>query len=762
MLAKTTFGTIILLAIFLAAERFTTIQRGLQGSYYPDIDWKGTPAFSRIDPTITLDIPHHQHLKFPQKMYSIHWTGWIQIKHPGLYTFITRSDDGSSLFINGKLIVDNQGWHGLQRASGTISLESGFHQIELKYFQGKGASALYVYWKTPDRKQEDLLPSYILFPAKPLPWRIFLEKLLHRISLTLQIIGLSLLAVVMILNRELICDRLNRLQRSAREKSKVLSSQFRVPSVFTQHSALSKWIRPGRRLFYLLQQTWVHLLIILGVTLLLVFNNLGRGSIITTDRDEGAYTQIAQTIVRTGEWWSPPSIEGVPVRPPLKYWLTALTFSLLGDTEFFIRIWDAVFGLFTFIVLYFFGTYLFLSKAVGLLSSLILLGCNDFISNHGVRAGVLDSLLVFFFVLSLFFFQLREKKTYFYYLAGVCMGLGALTKSFQGLLPLVIIVFYLILTKRQVEFKTFPFFGMIFLAFLVPAIWYLPQILSRQDFARMMIISDLIHRMQGKIHTKHVQGPFFYFEVIYKGFFPWSLVALPAIAIGFWQATLRSSDQTQDRQIQDIVWRSRKEMIFLLTWILTLFIGFSLSKMKVIWYMHPLYPALSMLIAAVFYFLLKTLRNFKISFFLSPLAIGLLGFLLTSSLYANYERALEQPEKLPIHLFTDYLTRLTDKDYRVILYKVRNEQLTAEQHYYLGRVKDRVIWTSNMDMIEQLHRQGIPLFVIIKVIDYNTQPFFQEHLYSYPLMPPYAERSSPRKLILVYNHIPEGEGFIKN
>ncbi len=49
-------------------------------------------------------------------------------------------------------------------------------------------------------------------------------------------------------------------------------------------------------------------------------------------------------------------------KPPLKIWLSALTISLFGDSEFVLRIWDAVFGLLTFIMVYFLGRVLFSSS----------------------------------------------------------------------------------------------------------------------------------------------------------------------------------------------------------------------------------------------------------------------------------------------------------------------------------------------------------------------------------------------------------------
>ena len=65
--------------------------------------------------------------------YAFH--GYVKIPKSGLYRFYTYSDDGSSLFINGQEVVNNDGSHGLKRANGEIALQEGFHEFKLLYFE---------------------------------------------------------------------------------------------------------------------------------------------------------------------------------------------------------------------------------------------------------------------------------------------------------------------------------------------------------------------------------------------------------------------------------------------------------------------------------------------------------------------------------------------------------------------------------------------------------------------------------------------------
>jgi hypothetical protein len=58
----------------------------------------------------------------------------------GEYTFRTRSDDGSWLWVNGRQVVLNHGLHRVQEATGTIYLDAGLHVLSLKYFEHTGAA----------------------------------------------------------------------------------------------------------------------------------------------------------------------------------------------------------------------------------------------------------------------------------------------------------------------------------------------------------------------------------------------------------------------------------------------------------------------------------------------------------------------------------------------------------------------------------------------------------------------------------------------
>jgi hypothetical protein len=90
------------------------------------------------------------------------YTGTFQVENEGEYKFRLVSDDGSRLFIDGKKIIDDDGVHPAQSASGSVSLGRGAHQIEVDYFQGpRYYVALQLFWTTPGGTETISNPQYV-------------------------------------------------------------------------------------------------------------------------------------------------------------------------------------------------------------------------------------------------------------------------------------------------------------------------------------------------------------------------------------------------------------------------------------------------------------------------------------------------------------------------------------------------------------------------------------------------------------------------
>src|SRR5690606_31291901 len=81
--------------------------------------------------------------------FAFVFEGKINCPSSGTYTFYTSSDDGSKLYIDGSLVVNNDGLHGTQERSGQRSLSAGKHDIRVEYFENGGGETLTVSWRGP-------------------------------------------------------------------------------------------------------------------------------------------------------------------------------------------------------------------------------------------------------------------------------------------------------------------------------------------------------------------------------------------------------------------------------------------------------------------------------------------------------------------------------------------------------------------------------------------------------------------------------------
>ncbi len=110
---------------------------GLTVRHY-DGAWDSLPDFTRLTPkrtftqsTISLDSME------AREDYGLTFTGYLQIPATGTYTFHLASDDGSRLSLNGTVLIDNDGLHGLREKHASIVLAKGSHRFAIAYFQKK-------------------------------------------------------------------------------------------------------------------------------------------------------------------------------------------------------------------------------------------------------------------------------------------------------------------------------------------------------------------------------------------------------------------------------------------------------------------------------------------------------------------------------------------------------------------------------------------------------------------------------------------------
>lgn len=143
---------------------------GLKVSFFKGKDWEKLPSFSTLTPSKTWDsfeftADENKITPLQDKdnaTFGLVFEGYLQIDNPGEYRFFTKSDDGSKLYINDKLVVENDGSHGVMESGGNISLPAGRHKIRVDFFNGIGGYWLGVFYKGPGMVKQ-LVPADRLF-----------------------------------------------------------------------------------------------------------------------------------------------------------------------------------------------------------------------------------------------------------------------------------------------------------------------------------------------------------------------------------------------------------------------------------------------------------------------------------------------------------------------------------------------------------------------------------------------------------------------
>jgi len=126
-------------------------------------EWSKLPDFDSLKPitlgtTKSVDIGSKQ----GSDNYGFVFDGFIKIPADGVYTFYISSDDGSKLLIDNKVLIDNDGMHGIVEKNNEIPLAKGYHAIRILFFERSGGDTLQVHWKGPGFTEQNI-PASVLF-----------------------------------------------------------------------------------------------------------------------------------------------------------------------------------------------------------------------------------------------------------------------------------------------------------------------------------------------------------------------------------------------------------------------------------------------------------------------------------------------------------------------------------------------------------------------------------------------------------------------
>lgn len=309
-----------------------------------------------------------------------------------------------------------------------------------------------------------------------------------------------------------------------------------------------------------------------------------------TDTVESNYALTAKEMALSGDWMSP-RIYGHfwYDKPVFFYWQIASAFKLFGFHEFAARFWPALMGVFSLLLMFWFGRKLFPNQSVGITGALILGTSFEFWMI--AKFIITDMTLFFFFNGALACFLLayrggsREKN--YYYLFYIFCGLATLTKGPIGfLLPGLIVLLFLCWTRNGSELKQMKIIPGILLFLVVTIPWYLGMYLQH---GRAFILNFFgVHNYLRATVSEHPKDNvfYYYFLILLVGFFPW-IAFLPQTIKNLWPKGkgLHQADS---------------DMKFLIAWIVVVFMFFEFMATKYPTYTFAVLFPLSLLTARFF------------------------------------------------------------------------------------------------------------------------------------------------------------------
>ncbi len=141
------------------------IEHGLAAEYFDELDPRAERLFRMVDSHVSTAQVTASWLDNPPVAFRVRWSGYLNVREGGRYTFALRSDDGSTLSVDGQMTVDNGGRHAAQVRAGTIQLDEGPHAIRIEFANEVGGFDLDWSWAHEGAVLAPI-PSWLLTPRR--------------------------------------------------------------------------------------------------------------------------------------------------------------------------------------------------------------------------------------------------------------------------------------------------------------------------------------------------------------------------------------------------------------------------------------------------------------------------------------------------------------------------------------------------------------------------------------------------------------------
>jgi beta-glucosidase len=124
-----------------------TNKTGMKGEYFDNMNLSGEPVLTRIDSQVDFSFGSNSPAPgLPEDQFSIRWTGKI-IPPETIHHIGTSCDDGSRLYLDGKLLIDDWTEHGEKPISAQAELKPGKeYEVVFEYFENRLGACARLTW----------------------------------------------------------------------------------------------------------------------------------------------------------------------------------------------------------------------------------------------------------------------------------------------------------------------------------------------------------------------------------------------------------------------------------------------------------------------------------------------------------------------------------------------------------------------------------------------------------------------------------------
>ncbi len=326
---------------------------------------------------------------------------------------------------------------------------------------------------------------------------------------------------------------------------------------------------------------------IIPLLLSIVLFPLAIGTVHLFDWDEVNFAEISREMILSGNYWNV-QINFQPFweKPPLFFWLQALSMHVFGINEFAARFPNVLVGIVSIWSLLYIGKKK-VSAQFAFIWAMAYLG--SFLPHFYFKSGIIDplfNLLIFWSLV--FFYQYQEsysKKDVLF--TAIFAGLAVLTKGPVAILIIGLVVFiYIIYTFKTFKLKILDWIIALFAVILISSVWFISEILNGGGVALFREFLEYQIRLFSTSEAGHGQPFYYHFVVLFFGCFPISLIAFPFIL---------KKQIKQEKPISVHFYT----LNFILFWVVLLL--FSITTTKIVHYTSLTYFPLSYIAATILY-----------------------------------------------------------------------------------------------------------------------------------------------------------------